>query len=118
MRRRAFRVWPLAVSMGLLAACGQGAEFTADEGDVQTLCTMNAQLEQQPPEAGGDRAEELAEMAEIAPVAIREDVETLRDHHDEQYVEGDPTTDSYDQMSPDVRAAIDRYDAYVAEQCD
>lgn len=102
----------------LLAGCGAGAADAEGEGDVAAFCDRLLELDAAPPpEPGGNSASELEELASVGPAEIRGDVRTVADHHRDAYVEGDPSTDSFDAMPSEVQDAIRRLDAFATEHC-
>ena len=110
-------VW---LSIGVLAGCsasdpaGDGSTTAGAEAFCEQLSVLN---QMGAPERGGNRADELSELLAVSDVSIADAVETFRDYHRDVYVDGDDTTDTYDSLPVDVRAAVDRIDDYDERHC-
>ncbi len=114
------RLAVMIVLLGVLTGCGSSGQ---DDPSVATtgpdaFCERLAALNRAgPAEAGGNNAALLSELLVVAEPDIADAVETFRDYHRDVYVEGDDTTDTYDQVPGDVREAVDRIDAYAEQHC-
>jgi hypothetical protein len=111
-----------AVSIAVLSAltaCGAPTEDSeaATAANPQAFCEQLAAMG--PPETGGNNADELTELLAVSEANVADAVEAFRDYHRDVYSEGtEPATDTYDSLPDDVRDAVDRIDAYVAEHCE
>lgn len=107
-----------AVLLVGLVGCTPAPTASDDVADVELFCEKLVALDQAPPpEPGGNNADELRSIADVAPDAVQSDMLTIVEYHRSTYREGDPSTDSYDVMPPDVQSAIDAVSAFGERHC-
>jgi hypothetical protein len=109
-----------AGGLALLTACGASpAGDPAVATGPQAFCDLLADLDESPPpEPGGNSAEELTAILAVSPEVVASDVERLRDYHRDVYIEGDPSTDSFENLPHELQAAVERLVGYATENCD